>query len=86
MDASEGSTGRRNGCGCQNRFGIPCWLGLVNLPPILELILVLGLGCSLGVRDFDPRPNPFRAVLVFLIGEPSFGWFLQGNQQGKPAF
>ena len=36
--------------------GIPFWLGLVNSPPILEPILVLGLGCSLGVRDFDPCP------------------------------
>ena len=35
------------GCGCQNRFGIPFWL--VNSPPILEPILVVGLGCLLGV-------------------------------------
>ena len=31
------------GCGCQNRFGIPFWLGLVTSPPILEPVLVLGL-------------------------------------------
>ena len=24
------------GCGCQNRFGIPCWLELVNSPPIFR--------------------------------------------------
>ena len=34
-------------------------LGLVNSPPILEPILVVGLGCSLGVRDFDPWPDGF---------------------------
>ena len=39
------------GCGCQNRFGVPFWQ--VNAPPILVGILVVGLGCSLGVRDFD---------------------------------
>ena len=42
-------------CGCQNRFGIPFWL--VGAPPILEPMIVVGLGCSLGVRDFDPWPN-----------------------------
>ena len=45
------------GCGCQNRFGIPV-LGLVNSPPILEPVLVVGLvdvhwGYDL---DFDPCP------------------------------
>ena len=30
----------------QNRFGIPFWL--VDESPILEPILVVGLGCSLG--------------------------------------
>ena len=28
----------------------------MNSPPILEPVLVVGLGCSLGVRDFDPWP------------------------------
>ena len=31
-------------------------LGQVNSPPILEPILVVGLGCSKGVRGFDPWP------------------------------
>ena len=36
---------------------IPFWL--VNSPPILEPILVVGLGCSLGYDlDFDPWPTP----------------------------
>ena len=30
--------------------GIPFWWGLVHSPPILEPILVVGLGCSLGIR------------------------------------
>ena len=41
----------------QNRFGIPFWLDWVNSPPVLEPILVVGLGCSLGVLDFDPWPH-----------------------------
>ena len=28
----------------------------MNSPPILEPILVVGLGCSLGVQGFDPQP------------------------------
>ena len=43
--------------GGQNRFGIPFWLDCVNSPPILEPVLVVGLGCSLRVRDFDPWPE-----------------------------
>ena len=36
--------GARAGRGCQHRFGIPFWLGLVNSPPILGfLFLVVGL-------------------------------------------
>ena len=35
-------------CGCQSRFGIPFWLGLVKSPPILEPFFVVGLGCLLG--------------------------------------
>ena len=37
----------------------PFWstiLGKVNSPPMLEPISVVGLGCSLGVRGFDPWP------------------------------
>ena len=33
-------------CGCQNRFGSHVGVGA----PILEPILVVGFGCSLGVR------------------------------------
>ena len=42
-------------CGCQNRFGIPFWL--VGAPPILEPMIVVGLGCSLGVREKSTRKN-----------------------------
>ena len=38
-------------CGCGSKPMVPFWIGA---PPILEPILVVGLGCSLGVRDFDP--------------------------------
>ena len=63
-----GCAGRSNsssayGCGCQNRFGMPSLFwgsdvgDWVNSPPILEPILVVGLGCSLGAnRGFDPWP------------------------------
>ena len=37
----------------QNRVG---HFGVFGAPHILEPILVVGLGCSLGVRDFDPWP------------------------------
>ena len=36
-------------------------------PPILEPILVVGLGCSLGVRAFDPWPV-IRAVASWQAG------------------
>ena len=50
---------RAFGCGCQNRFGTPFW----GAPPVLEPILVVRLGCSLGGNQaFDPWPFPGLGV------------------------
>ena len=53
----------RDGCGSKptgSHFG-------VGAPLILEPILVVGLGCSLGVRDFDPWP--YGVVVFFKVLE-----------------
>ena len=57
-------------------FWIPFWLGLVNSPHILEPILVVGLGCSLGVRDFDPWPDGcvYAYGLVLLVDHSNGGF------------
>ena len=36
-------------------------------PPILGFILVVGLGCSLGVRDFDPWPYKGKIPLYHIL-------------------
>ena len=46
----------QNGCGSKP-FCIGSHFGIGDSPPILELIVVVALGCSLGVRSFDPCPN-----------------------------
>ena len=57
--------------------GIPFWL--VGAPPILEPILVVGLGCSVGVRGFDPWPGGDLAILTWLL----LGWILRLELFGK---
>ena len=44
------------GCGCQNRFGIPFWLVGEFTTHFRLPILVVGLGCSLKLRAFEPWP------------------------------
>ena len=47
----------------------------MNSPPIFEPILVVGLGCSLGVWDFDPWPYasscpgkfPWQALVLVVL-------------------
>ena len=46
----------RNGCGCQNRFGIPFWL-VGEFTTHFRTYVRWGLGCSLGLREFGPWPN-----------------------------
>ena len=46
------------GFGCQNFFGIPFWLGLVNSPPISEPIVV---GLAWYDLAFDPWPLGAKA-------------------------
>ena len=48
----------------------------VASPPILEPILVVGLGCSLGGYDVDFDPWPYRAVSLGFVGHQTF--FLEG--------
>ena len=47
--------------------GIPFWEN--GAPPVLEPILV-GIGCSLGVQDFDPWPNPANGYSSQLAHSP----------------
>ena len=41
----------------QKRFGVPVWEVGEFTAKILEPVLVVGLGCSLKVRGFDPWPH-----------------------------
>ena len=64
--------------------GIPFWLGLVNSPSILEPILVVGLGCSLGAnRDFDPWPCTLF-LLVVQVGNAKWNEPRNWSPQRKP--
>ena len=62
------------GCGCQNQWD---HFGL-GAPPILGPILVVGLGGSLGVRDFDPWPYIGGALFVALLGGCTLKHHLEG--------
>ena len=69
---AEGSTGSQIQVAVGQNMSRPMGshFGVFGAPPILEPILV-GLGCSLGVRDFDPWPGNSQVVWIGGIFTPS---------------
>ena len=75
---------RKHGRGCQHQWD-PILGGLVKSPTILEPILVVGLGCSLGVRGFDPQPHGNPLFVGICRKVKSLQGFLGGPSTVSPV-